>query len=73
MDRVHRCCISQDEVRQTIELSKFGFLQDGILSVNFFDMVIKDDLQSKDVLVSMISYSLIAPLFNFAIKHFVII
>lgn len=33
----------KDEVRQTIELSKFGFLQNGILKVNFSDMVVKGD------------------------------
>lgn len=34
-------CNIQDEVRQTIELSKFGFLQNGILKVNFSDMVVR--------------------------------
>ncbi|XP_020606038.1 protein GPR107-like [Orbicella faveolata] len=33
----------KDEVRQTIELSKFGFLQNGILKVNFSDMVVQGD------------------------------
>ncbi|KAJ7383455.1 hypothetical protein OS493_027616 [Desmophyllum pertusum] len=41
----------KDEVRQTIELSKFGFLQNGILRVNFSNMVVKGNGgQSKDVL-----------------------
>lgn len=44
-------------MRQTIELSKFGFLKDGILRVNFSDMVIQDDhvhVPEKDLFVSMI-------------------
>ena len=42
-------------MRQTIELSKFGFLKDGILRVNFSDMVIRgDDVPEKDLFVSMI-------------------
>lgn len=44
----------QDEVRQTIELSKFGFLQNGILKVNFSDMVVKGDHDK--VLVSIALY-----------------
>ena len=35
----------QDDSRQSIELSKFGFLQDGILSVNFSDFSM--DLNNK--------------------------
>lgn len=40
-------------MRQTIELSKFGFLQDGILKVNFSDMIVKDDGKMNELLVSM--------------------
>jgi len=41
-------------VRQTIELSKFGFLQNGILKVNFSDMVVQGDRDK--VLVSIEFY-----------------
>ena len=48
MENVELCYNSfvfntQDEVRQTIELSKFGFLQNGILKVNFSDMVVQEN------------------------------
>ena len=41
-------------MRQTIELSKFGFLQNGILKVNFSDMVVQGDRDK--VLVSIEFY-----------------
>lgn len=42
-------------MRQTIELSKFGFLQNGILSVNISDMVVQGSHgTSKDVIVSIV-------------------
>ncbi|KAL9989225.1 hypothetical protein ACROYT_G003749 [Oculina patagonica] len=49
--RDHRIQL-KDEVRQTIELSKFGFLQNGILSVNISDMVVQGNHgSSKDVML----------------------
>ena len=42
-------------MRQTIELSKFGFLQNGILKVNFTNMVVKGNHgENKDVIVSIV-------------------
>ena len=40
-------------MRRTIELSKFGFLKDGTLKVDFSDMKIKGKEKRTDLLVSM--------------------
>ncbi|XP_073244407.1 protein GPR107-like [Porites lutea] len=46
--RVHKIQL-KDEVRQTIELSKFGFLQKGNLTVKFSNLTIEDITQSSKV------------------------
>ncbi|CAH3020688.1 unnamed protein product, partial [Porites evermanni] len=46
--RVHKIQL-KDEVRRTIELSKFGFLQKGNLTVKFSNLTIEDITQSSKV------------------------
>ena len=41
-------------MRQTVELSKFGFLRNGILKVNFSDMVVGG--KHNEVVVSIVLY-----------------